>query len=395
MQRFTLVTLMLGAVACSGAGGPSDGEIGGIAAAPGTSQADTGASPDAVAAPDAAEGSAASERAAATEASHALLGADRQALLPTQEPRGVVLDNGQVVNEELARNGLYPKDALVSQTRLTGSLTKYSSLKISDATTSGSVCALTMIWGVLTTYHAGSVFGSAGMSFVDVSNVGSVWTLESYPNFTGSPSPTHMAAEATCYSLSNFSAAEGGTKMISGFFEANVGGKGANTVNAWWGDAATFLTGIGGYFAGSGEYARVSQSKTSNSPSHLTIGSAQPQMHTADAHSLFVGQPGGAHTALFVGPNGVGTLSAAGEFTYNYNGSDSFHAVATKMADSSAAFCYLTQVTGNWGRAGTKATDPDPWVQIFMGSDFKWYLLSWAPAGANVNAIAACYKTRQ
>jgi hypothetical protein len=53
-------------------------------------------------------------------------------------------------------------------------------------------------------------------------------------------------------------------------------------------------------------------------------------------------------------------------------------------------------VTGNWGTAGKKVGDPDPWVQIRLDpSTLRWTLKAWAPGNFSVNAVAACYKLRQ
>jgi hypothetical protein len=307
------------------------------------------------------------------------------------EPRGVVLENGRVITEEQASTGLVPKDALLSTTRLNGSLSQPSSLKIPDATGSGSVCALTMVWGVLTSFNSGRV-GTLGSNLAAVTRQPDFWTLSTHPNFTGFPNPSRMAIEATCYSLSMFSAASGGVKWLSDVIEARVTAANQKlTVPTWKGDAATFLTGIAGNYVGTGEFARVSQNSNPSALSTVTVQSLQSQLHLAQAHAFFVGQPGGTHVPLFHGPRGIGSSSAAGEWTFNWQGGDAFHASPTRMAKSSEAFCYLTKVTGNWG----PAHNGDPWVQIRLDANLNWVLDAWAPGNYSVNAVAACYKLRQ
>jgi hypothetical protein len=232
-----------------------------------------------------------------------------------------------------------------------------------------------LIWG--TRYNSGSA--------LYVSNVGSNWSLSTVP--VGSTQ--RVTGEATCYQLSAFTPEPGGTIFHpSPAFNVTLGGPGTGSVDAWKGDAATFLTAIGGRFSGSGEFARVSQNATTQLLSKLTVGTVQPGIHDAEVHSLFVGIPGGNHVPQFIGPKGVGNITKAGEWTFDYEGNDTFHSSGTTMASATEAFCYLTKVTGNWG-------SKDSWVQISLDASNRWTLKGFAPAGRGVHAFAQCYKLNQ
>jgi hypothetical protein len=320
---------------------------------------------------------------------------------PTQsylEPSGVVLDDGRVVSEDEARTGLAPKSDVFIRRRLYGS-TAYNSistLSITDAPTNTHVCGLSLVWGVLTQasqYGIDNLAFERGSSLAYLMNNGSNWTLLTYPDFQGVGTTQQMTIEAACYPLSAFSAQDGGGILLSSAFDVSMPGTGSSSINTWWGDAATFLTAVGGPFAGTGELARVSQNATTNAPSKLTLKSLQNYEHIAEAHSLFVGQSGGGHLALFVGPNGVGSSQAAGEWTYDYEGSSLYHDVATPMAKTSEAFCYLTKITGNWGDSNQSGA---PWVQIGLDSTHTyWTLKAWAPGNFSAQAYAACYRLQQ
>ena len=292
-----------------------------------------------------------------------------------QAPDGVVQEDGRVITAEEARTGLAPKAGVFFTKRLTGSLTEGQTMALSPATPTTHVCALSLIWGTL--------YGNG--SWLYVSNVGSNWSLSTVPiGGTG-----RVTGEATCYPLSAFSSAGGGGFLNpSPAFGVNLPGKGSGSVNTWWGDAATFLTAIGGRFSGSGEFARVSQNATTQLPSKLTLSTLQTGTHVAEAHSLFVGVPGGGHIPQFIGPNGVGSIAQAGEWVFDYEGSDTFHSSGTTMASATEAFCYLTKVTGNWG-------SKDSWLQITPDASNRWTLKGFAPSGFGVHAFAQCYKLRQ
>jgi hypothetical protein len=291
------------------------------------------------------------------------------------EPAGVVLDDGRVITNDEARIGLAPKANQFFIKRLVGSTTSSQSISLSPATPTTHVCSLSLIYGTL--------YGSG--SWLSVSNVGSIWSLSTIPVGT----TARVTGEATCYPLTAFTPESGGTIFNpSSVFDATVPGTGTASVDAWKGDAATFLTGIGGRFSGGGEYARVSQNATTQLLSKVTVGSLQSGTHFAEAHSLFVGVAGGNHVPQFIGPKGVGNITAAGEWTFDYEGSDSFHNGATTMASATEAFCYLTKVTGNWG-------SKDSWVQILPDSSNRWTLNGYAPSGYGVHAYAQCYKLQQ
>jgi hypothetical protein len=196
-----------------------------------------------------------------------------------------------------------------------------------------------------------------------------------------------VALESICYPLTSF-VANNATKSVSGLFQAQVPDLGSKTVLTWWGDAATFMTGIAGIFAGNGEQGSIMQNRVTNAASTLTMTTRQPLNHWVNAHSLFVGVPNGLHRAQFIGPGGIGTADKAGEYHHDDTGGEPFSLAPVRMAHSSEAMCYFTFISGRWKDAGE-------FVQIYLDSSGYWVLNSNASGSEHVHARARCYRLNQ
>jgi hypothetical protein len=163
--------------------------------------------------------------------------------------------------------------------------------------------------------------------------------------------------------------------------------------NGWWGDSATFLTGMSGKFKGTGEFALVEQSGTGFAPSRITGNSCQAGPRTVRAHSFFAGAPHSGQPALFIGPN-----DNTGPFAKQHR----FYARMTLkgiseqiMAPTDTAMCYLAGVEGKFRGAG-EFVDIIP--RVVDGVE-RWILRAsnrqklWD--GMGVTGFAHCYARTQ
>ena len=134
-----------------------------------------------------------------------------------------------------------------------------------------------------------------------------------------------------------------------------------STATAWWGDAATFMTGIEGGMFGGGELVSIEQSEDPSSPSELWVDLCQGSL-TVVGRSIFVGIPSSGRQVKFKGPGGVGSAAAAGEYAVD-------RGIVT-MARKDEAFCYFTHIQGAFAGAGemaeittvTDAFDNESWA---------------------------------
>jgi hypothetical protein len=359
MRWFLIVSMAMGFTGC-GASGEGESEPQGAAAAPGVA---------AVGAPGFDEnlvpGSAALPVEGSADPSEA-----GSAAIPG--PSGVVLDDGRVVSEEVAGSGLVPKAANWTAFRkVHGSTTGTSSMTASPSST--HVCVLAMIWGTL---YGNNVTLSKGTTD---------WKL--YTTLNTVRSGGKVAMDAVCYPLSSF-VANGAERWMSDSFNLYIGGTGSQSVLTWWGDAATYLSSVGGIFYGSGEQAWVTQSNVTDLSSTLSLKTLQAHGHSTAAYSFFVGIPGTGHVPQFIGPNGTGSAATAGEYRVDFDGENQFNAGNIKMAHSDEAMCYFTSITGKWSGSGE-------WVQIVVDSSGYWRLKAQAVGNNQVHARARCYRLRQ
>jgi hypothetical protein len=312
------------------------------------------------------------------------LGAARPEFAFTDEPEqpgGVVVDGNRVMTEAQAARGLVGKADAFTWYRLEYPDAVSQGIRtLRTELTSTHVCVLTLVWGTL--------WGN-GVDVIKYPNEAR-WNMrvnQTTPRVTGK-----TALDSVCYPLNAFIINQGGRSM-SETFGAYFPGTGSQTVLTWWGDAATYLSGVGGNFASSAERAWITQSTVSDVSSSLSLTSNVGLGHHAYAYSLFVGVPGGTHVSQFIGPNGVGSASVAGEYSVSYDPDDVIHANRARMAHSSEAMCYLTSISGDF-------RDRNEWVQIIDDADGFWTLRAAAhdgvdEDGAFTRAKARCLRLRQ
>jgi hypothetical protein len=240
------------------------------------------------------------------------------------------------------------------------------------ATESDSVCVLTEVQGKFR--------GGGEYVRVEVGSDG-YWRLEGHSMQEG------VAATAYCFAKSAF-LANGSARWVSPEFVVNdkTSGCNGNSVQTWWGDAATMLSGVSGEFRGGGERAYINQSPTAFTGSAVFAEACQDYLQ-ARAYSFFAGQPQSGQVAKFW----------EGEYNVHFNANEQVDNLAreVKMAPFGDEMCYLTHVSGQFDGGAER-------VFIYhkpSGGVEHWFLrveTGWGNNGTKfVNGKARCYKRDQ
>lgn len=169
--------------------------------------------------------------------------------------------------------------------------------------------------------------------------------------------------EATCFAHSKF-LANGSSRWNSSEGVVADGRKGCTqtTANAWFGDAATMLTGMSGYFAGGGEWVGITQSPGAFTASSATANSCQYAWMQAYYHSFFAGTPGNGALAKLYGSWFHVQTKVGDAPSNNYE---------TRMAPTGEAMCYLVNVAGEFKAGGGEYVTIEP--RIDNGTEY-WFL---------------------
>ena len=161
--------------------------------------------------------------------------------------------------------------------------------------------------------------------------------------------------------------------------------------DAWWGDAVTFLTWVGGNFAATG-WASITQSSHGNTTSRVSATSScgDNTRVYARGRSMFFGQPHAQDMPQFRGPNGQGPYDFAGNYSVASTAQDTLN-----MAPVDTAFCYLQGVWGTYNHPGDAA-----WIsrETNQAGKMVWKLRvqEGNPVdGKSLSAVAACYMLTQ
>ncbi|MET0387414.1 MAG: hypothetical protein ABW321_15705 [Polyangiales bacterium] len=162
-------------------------------------------------------------------------------------------------------------------------------------------------------------------------------------------------------------------------------------VDAWKGDAATFLTGVGGNLAVGGG-AFVIQSSKGDKPSQLlsTHNCGGDEIFTR-GRSMFFGKPHINDMPQFWGPNAQGKTYPLAGYYYAQSNTQPVR----EMAPVDQAFCYMQSVNGHYNHA-------NDWAWVYRGTNSAgkqvWYLgVNDGNPQANklIGASAACYMLSQ
>jgi hypothetical protein len=189
----------------------------------------------------------------------------------------------------------------------------------------------------------------------------------------------------TCVRHSSFLADAGGVHWLSPWVSVGVDTDlwTLDDSNLWWGSAASFVSGISGEFAGGGEYVKVFQSTSATKPSILQ-GRTEASELDGGGHSYFVGVPqSGKLVKLFGYRNGSwvrGTVSSAGTFEYNVGTTAGFSSYWLPPRDK--AFCYITNVSGNFDGGGER-------LQITVNGS-QWFVKAQSVGGKFLAGSVRC-----
>jgi hypothetical protein len=189
----------------------------------------------------------------------------------------------------------------------------------------------------------------------------------------------------TCVRHSSFVADAGGVHWLSHQFGVIVDTDlwGLDTQDMWWGDAASFVSGIRGEFAGGGEHVKIFQS-TSATKSSTIEGRTLASELQGDGSSYFVGVPdSGRLVKLYGYRDGSwvrGNVSSAGTFEYNVGTTAGFSSYWLPPRDK--AFCYITNVSGNFDGGGER-------LQITVNGG-QWFVSAQAAANKFVAGSVRC-----
>jgi hypothetical protein len=251
--------------------------------------------------------------------------------------------------------------------------------------TSAHVCVLTRV---------GGNFRGAGEA-VSVYQANGMWMLGGRSQQDG------VNAAATCFRMSSFNTPQGNARWISPemILSWQVGGDCDNrSITSWWGDAATFLSGISGDFAGDGEYAYVDQSQNGFAPSVINSNACQEgDVYTVQSHAFFAGKPHTGHLPSYIGPDiatgreRVGTVKNVLEYYTSAADTPFGHEGHTVMAPATSAMCYLTGVKG-------KLRGDGEYVEIVpetVGGVQRWVLRSSSGQDGTLWGHARCYARNQ
>ena len=196
---------------------------------------------------------------------------------------------------------------------------------------------------------------------------------------SGTSKAEGVGGRANCIDLALLKPASG-VRWTSGPFArqwGNPGGCVRNPIQAWWGDAATAISGFGGDYRGGGESIEVVQSLDPFKATQATIRTCRGQALGA-VTSFFVGQPQAGHLARFVGPPASSVSNNEANVYAAWHGSGTI-----PMLKVDEAMCYFTFISGGFHGGGESAS-------IFIENG-RWALRADSKSGDGVVARARCF----
>jgi hypothetical protein len=192
-----------------------------------------------------------------------------------------------------------------------------------------------------------------------------------------------VAGEAHCFAKSKF-LANGSTRWNGGEFQQFTSGSlgcASRSSNTWQGDAATFITGMGGKWEGDCEFIRINPAPSATSYTTLTAATGQFQTLNdfAYAHAFFAGSPGAGVPAKFW------RSGSADEFTL----SSKSRVTSIVLAPTSEAMCHLTGIKGDFNGGG-EFVELRAGINTLTGVE-SWILKVRSGSGLGVEGTARCY----
>ncbi len=208
----------------------------------------------------------------------------------------------------------------------------------------------------------------------------------------GSSQQSGIGGQAYCFAHNAF-LANGAARWSSD--DASVwasSGSGCNTWQhngMWWGDATTFINGIGGKLRTSGDRAQIAQSNGAFTPSAMRVDTCQSGYLIAYGLSFFAGTPNSGILAKY-----WNNTSFKVDSSYGCVNDYGIHEVA--MASVNDAMCHFTSIGGggNWDGGGEAVTI----YPKFSGGIERWFLRAqsgYCYESRKTVAQATCYRRDQ
>jgi len=221
--------------------------------------------------------------------------------------------------------------------------------------------------------------------FNDASDEFHVWADSPY-SVGGNSGYFDGYGKVTCVRHSAFVTDPGGVHWISSWLPVmgRVGYVQVDSRDMWWGSAASYVSEVGGEFAGGGEYIRINQSTSGTTPSKIELRTLASELHGA-GYSYFAGVPQSGNLVRLYGYNTAGNLrrgdvNSAGTYEFDVGTTSGYSSYW--LAQRSRAFCYFTRVSG-------KFTGGAEQVKIEENEDY-WFLSATHGASQAVYASARC-----
>lgn len=174
----------------------------------------------------------------------------------------------------------------------------------------------------------------------------------------------------------------------------NGGSCEAHKSNSWWGDAATFLSGVSGDFAGAGELGSIDQSANGFAPSVIRGNACQDNdSYAIRAHAFFAGAPSSGRVARYVfrGPDGIERSLPFDPAMNRVLAASNGGTVTYVMTPTDSAMCYLGFMGGKF-RGGGEYIDLSP--QVIAGVE-RWVLRVHSQQDDYADGGALCYARNQ
>jgi hypothetical protein len=190
-------------------------------------------------------------------------------------------------------------------------------------------------------------------------------------------SESRTAGEAVCVPLSDFILDDGGVTWISEMFSTSVSAgdgfscKNHSGINAWRGDAATFISGFRGDFGNFGDKIWVELGTPSTpSSAHVSSEDCSINWFEVDAYSFFAGVPS--------------TENYPNYSTFSHR-SRPHQTAVTPLIRTRDGVCYFTSIAGNFRGNGERIRILPTWV-----GDEEWWALETLAVGGEVEAGVSC-----
>lgn len=241
--------------------------------------------------------------------------------------------------------------------------------------------------------YLNGLFGHEFVEFVE-NSAGTEYVLRAGPEQT---------ARGICTKWSNFQLPAGGGILRDEQSSLRIIDEqcwSSKVRDAWWGDSATMLVRMEGWFNKSSNFIRINQSSNPSTPSNLQIrlengaGSVVgcfPSWLPADigskSKSVFVGNSNNHQLVKLIGFNGGvwtrGNITSPGVYTYVVSTESGFSSYwMAQTSGSTGGFCYLSQVNGDFN-------DSDDSIRIRERGN-QWFVEVLKDGGAGVHGSARC-----